>query len=108
MAVLADDDVIVNGDAKRLCGFDDHFRHVDIGSGGCRIAGGVVVDENERGGREFQRPLDHFTRIDGRVIDRACLLHFVGDQGIAFVEEENAKLFAGLVRHGGVAIFDHR
>jgi len=46
MTVLADDDVIVNGDAERLCRFDDHFGHVDIGTGGCRIAGGVVVDDN--------------------------------------------------------------
>lgn len=43
MTILADDDVIVNGDAERLCRFDDHFGHVDIGTGGCRIARGVVV-----------------------------------------------------------------
>jgi hypothetical protein len=32
MAVLAHDDVVVDGDAERLCGVDDRSRHVDIGA----------------------------------------------------------------------------
>src|SRR5690606_10185345 len=32
MAVLADDDVIVDGDAERHGGLDDGLRHVDIGA----------------------------------------------------------------------------
>lgn len=32
MAVLADDDVVVNGDAERLCRFYDHLGHVDVSS----------------------------------------------------------------------------
>lgn len=38
VTVLADDDVIMNGDAERLCRVDDHLRHVDIGARWRRIA----------------------------------------------------------------------
>ncbi|ANL71952.1 hypothetical protein AMC83_CH01969 [Rhizobium phaseoli] len=42
------------------------------------------------------------------MVDRAAALHLVGDQHIALVEEEDAELFAGLVRHGGVAVLNDR
>ena len=45
MAVLADDDVVVNRYAERLCRIDNHFRHVDIGARRRRVAGGMVVDQ---------------------------------------------------------------
>lgn len=45
MAVAADDDVVVHGDAERPCRVDDHLRHVDVGARRGRIAGGMVVDE---------------------------------------------------------------
>jgi len=32
MTVLADDDVVVDGDAERLCLIHDRFGHVDIGA----------------------------------------------------------------------------
>jgi hypothetical protein len=96
MAVLADDDVVVNRYAERLCRIDDHLRHVDIGARRRRVARGMVVDQDQRGCRKLQRALDHFTRIDRRVIDRAAPLHLVGDQRVAFVEEENANMFLDL------------
>lgn len=40
------------------------------------------------------------------MVDRAAALHLVGDQHIALVEEKDAELLAGLVRHGGMAILD--
>ena len=46
MAFLADDDVIVDGDAKRVCHRDDLLRHLDVGARGRRIAGGVIVQES--------------------------------------------------------------
>ena len=38
--------------------------------------------------------LDHFARIDRRVIDGADLLQFVGDELVALVEEQHAELLA--------------
>ena len=43
MPILADDDVIVHGDAERPRDVDDRFRHLDVGLRRRRIAGGVVV-----------------------------------------------------------------
>ena len=43
MPVLADDDVVVHGNAERGGDLDDRLGHVDIGLRGRRIAGGVVV-----------------------------------------------------------------
>ena len=70
--------------------------------------GRVVTDEDHRRCRKLQRAFHHLTRIDRRVVDRAAPLHLIGDQHIAFVEKEDAKLFAGFVRHGGMAILDDR
>ncbi len=45
MAVLADDEVVVHGDAERARNVDDSLRHLDVGARGRRIAGGMVVQE---------------------------------------------------------------
>ena len=31
MPVLADDDVVMHGNAKRVCDLDDRLRHLDVG-----------------------------------------------------------------------------
>jgi len=67
----------------------------------------VIVHEDQRRGRQFQRALDDFARIDGRVIDRAGLLQLVDDQLIALVEEQDAKLLLFGEGHGGTAIIDY-
>ena len=43
MAVLADDDVVVHGNAEGSCDVDDGPGHLDVGLRGRRIAAGVVV-----------------------------------------------------------------
>ena len=45
MSVLADDDVVVHGDAERGGDVDDGLGHLDIGLRGRRIAGGMVVHQ---------------------------------------------------------------
>ena len=67
----------------------------------------MIVHEDHRGGRQFERALDHFARIDRRVIDRAGLLHLVGDQLIALVEKQDAELLLLGEGHGGAAIVEH-
>ena len=44
--------------------------------------------------------------IDRRVIDGAGALHFVGDQAVALVEEQDAKFLAVGKGHRGAAIID--
>jgi len=45
VAVLADDEVVVHGNAQRPRDLDDGPRHVDVGARGSGIAGGMVVQE---------------------------------------------------------------
>ena len=46
MAVLADDDVVVHGDAERGGDVDDGLGHLDVRPRGRRIAGRMVVHEH--------------------------------------------------------------
>jgi hypothetical protein len=45
MPLLADDDMVVHGNAERLCHLDDLLGHLDIGARRRRVAGGVVVHQ---------------------------------------------------------------
>lgn len=49
MPVLADDDVVVDGDVEGLAGLGDLLGHLDIGARRGGVAGGVVVDEDDGG-----------------------------------------------------------
>ena len=49
MPVLADDDVVVHGNAERGGDLDDRLGHMDVGLRGRRIAGGMVVHQDQRG-----------------------------------------------------------
>jgi hypothetical protein len=50
------------------------------------------VHEHDRRGRQLERPLHHLAHIDRGVIDGALLLHLVGDDLVALVEEQDADL----------------
>ena len=43
VSVLADDEVVVHRDAERACDLHDRLRHLDVGARRCRIARGMVV-----------------------------------------------------------------
>lgn len=47
---LIDDNVIVYGDAKRPGDLDDRLRYLDIGARRRRVARGMIVHQNQRGG----------------------------------------------------------
>src|SRR5260370_31498473 len=107
VADLADDEMVVHGDAERARDLDDRPRHVDVGARGGGIAGGMVVDQDHGGGGEFERALDHLARIDRGVIDGAGLMLLVGDQGGTLVEEQNSEVLLALEGHGGPTIVQH-
>src|SRR6266536_4348104 len=86
VALAADDDVVVQGNPERAGGFDDLLGHLHVGARGARIAGGMVVHEDERARRELERALDHLAGLDRRVVDGADLLALVRDQLVALVE----------------------
>ncbi len=84
MAVLADDNVIVHGNAEQARHRDNLLRHLDVGARRRRVAGRMIVHQDDGGRRKLERPLDHLARIDRRMVDGADLLQFVGDQLVAY------------------------
>jgi hypothetical protein len=45
MPLLADDNVVVHGNAQRFRHLDDLLGHLDVRAGRRRVAGGVVVQD---------------------------------------------------------------
>ena len=85
VAASADNDVIVNLNSQFLGRLHDPVRHFYIGAGGGGVARGMIMDENDGTGRKLQSPLDNFARVNRRVIDRAFLLHLIGDEQVLLV-----------------------
>ncbi len=63
---------------------------------------GMIVDQDQRVGEQFQRSAPHLARIDRSVIDGSEIHDFVGDELVILVEEQHPELFTGLVRQGGL------
>lgn len=106
MPPAANDDVVVDGDPQRRCGLDDVFGDGDVGLRRGRVARRVVVHQDERRGAQLKRALDDLAGIDRRVVDRAALLLFVGDQRVLAVEEQQVKLLDLAVGDVRAAIID--
>lgn len=77
MLVAADNEVVMHSNAHRFRGFYNLEREGDIGSGGRRITGGMIVDQNHGRSAKIQSPLDHLADIDRSVIDGPLSLLFV-------------------------------
>ena len=69
MALGADDDMVVDGDLQYPSGLDDLTRQLDVLAARLRIAAGMVVDKDDRGGVVIERALDHLANIDRRLVD---------------------------------------
>ena len=65
MPVAADNQVIMQRDAKCVGSRLDFLGHGYIGGRRGRIARGVIVHQDQRRRVEFERALDYFARIDG-------------------------------------------
>ena len=91
VAAAADDQVVVHRDAERLGGVDDVARDGDVGLRRGRVAGRMVVHQDQGGGVQFEGALDDLARVVRRVVDRAALLPLVFDQHVLAVEEQQVK-----------------
>ena len=78
--------MVVHADAQRSQGVDDLAGHIDVGGRGRRIAGRVVVQQNEGAGAQLQRTARHLARIDRGVVDGAGAQLLVGDQLVLLVQ----------------------
>jgi RNase P/RNase MRP subunit p29 len=104
MAGAADNDVVVDRDAQAAGGFLYLAGHFDVARRWGRVSGRMIVNHDDGRGAEIKRTLHHFAGIDGRVVDSARCLQFIGDQGILAIEKDDVELFAFFPRHGGVAV----
>src|SRR3954469_11048871 len=105
---FADNDVVEELYAEGLGDSCNLPGHLDVRRGRRRIAGGVVVHQDDRGRGELEGALDHLAWIDRSVVDRALLLHLVGDELIALVEKQDAELLLFGESLRGAAIVEHR
>src|SRR5438132_13579051 len=85
---------------------DDVLGHRDVRSGRGRIAGGMIMHEDQRLSPQFESAFDHLASINWGVIDRPPLLPLILDQRILSIEEENMKLLDVAVCDLGVAIVE--
>ena len=106
MAILADDDVIVHGNAQRFGGFDDQFGHLDIGTRRCWVAGRVIMDEDDTGGIQFERAAKYDPRMHGQLSDRPMLHLLVADHAPRTVEKQCAENFVRERAHRSLQIAD--
>ena len=65
MVRTADDDMVVDSDAKPFACVRNVPGDGDVLFAGRWIAAGVIVDENDRCRTEVDRPADDFADIDG-------------------------------------------
>ena len=66
------------------------------------------MHQDQRTRVQFQRPLDHLTRVDRDVVNRAACLGLIRDQHVLAVQKQHAELLDFAMRHGGVAIVEQR
>ena len=99
-------DMVVQFHLKSIGGCFQFAGCLDVLPRRLGIAGRMIVSDDERGGVEHQGTLHHFSRVDGRVIDRAALLHLIGDEIVLAVKEQYPKLLDLLVRHCSLQVGD--
>ena len=80
MLAVADHDMVVQLRSESFGSGLQLACHLNVVARGRWIARGVIVHSNQSGGIQDQGALHHLTGIDWRMVDRAALLHFVGDQ----------------------------
>jgi hypothetical protein len=80
MAVLADDQMVVDDNFERFADGDDLMGQVNVVGGGLRISGRMIVHQNDCRCAELERAAHDFARINGCVIDGANALHLIGNK----------------------------
>lgn len=68
-----DNDMFQHLDVERLSDRSQAFSCLDIAPAGRWVATRMVMDENDRGGVEFDRPPKYGARIDCEMAERSAL-----------------------------------
>lgn len=87
----ADDDVVVQGQAKHATSLLNLLRHSYVRLRWFRVAGRMIVDQDQGRSIEIQGAPDDFTRIDRHMIDGADAKAFVGNEPVLSVQVQDVK-----------------
>jgi hypothetical protein len=104
VSLAADDQVVVDRQVQGPGGLDQGPGQFLVGGRGSEMAAGVVVDQDKAGGLVFQRQFQDLAGIDHRLVDRAFLNDFLGDDLILAVQKDHPELLVGQAAHGGAAV----
>ena len=94
MLAVTDHEMIVQSDADKIQRLAKPSGHLDVVAGRCRVAGRVVMNDDERGGIQEEGPLHDLAWVHGSVVDCALLLHLVGDQIVLATENRMRRCSA--------------
>lgn len=108
MGSVPDHDVVVQLNFESPGGRLQFSRHLDVGPGRFGIATWMIMDRDQRSGVESQGTLQDLTWVNRRVIDRATLLHLVGDEIVLGIKKQDSKLLDLLVSHGRLQVGNER
>ena len=81
---------------------------LDVALARHRIAGRVIVGEDQSGGADLERAAHDLARIDRGFVDRAFAHHLVAEQAVLRVEEQHPQPLGRQVRHVGEQIVEQR
>ncbi len=87
ISAVADNDVIVQGNADLLGSVSNLVCHLNIIAAWCRVAAWMVMDDDQGRGVKIERSFHNLPGIKRRMVDRATLLHLICDQPVLVVQK---------------------
>ena len=87
-------------DIERVPDIREPARSFDILVARMRISARMIVDEQNRGGIEFERAAEDDPRIERQMGEAAALQAFIGNKMARPIEEQDAQMFVGERPHG--------
>lgn len=94
-----DNDMFQHLNVERLSDRSQAFGCLDIEPAGRWVAARMVMDENDRGGVEFDRPPKYRAGIDCEMAERSALQLFIRNEAVRGVKEQHAQRLIGKRPH---------
>ena len=108
MPLAPDDHMVMHHDPHMPPGLGNAVGDGHIGLAGLRVAGRVVVDEDQPRRAQIQPLVDHLARVDRRLIDAAVGQMLIADQAVFGVEVQHPHPLHRQMRHIDGKVIDQR
>ena len=92
-ARVADDEMVAKGDAEQISGLGQPASNGEIFATRRRVAGRMIVEEDEAGGAEAQGRLEDAAGLDDSALEGAAVGGALADEAMSDVEVEGAHDF---------------